>query len=136
MFASVRAMMSEGSVSSPSTSGFSPSDSSKKKRLPLPGSLSTPTVPPISSMRRLVMASPIPAPSTSARALIRVNGVKSIPRSPSVSPAPVSVTERTRRVSPRGVHVSVTVPPALLYFTPFESRFKSTCFKRVLSATT
>ena len=33
-FASVRAMMSDGSVSSPSTAGFSPIASSKKKRLP------------------------------------------------------------------------------------------------------
>ena len=59
----------EGRVGSfPSIAGFSPSAVSKKKRLPCPGTLSTPTEPPISSMRRFVIASPIPAPSTSPRA--------------------------------------------------------------------
>ncbi len=53
-----------------------------------------------------------------------------------VRPAPVSWIAMRIRPSSPALHSTITAPCSRLYFTAFESRFSSTCFRRVRSALT
>ncbi len=90
-------------------------------------SLETPSVPLMASASPRDSASPRPVPCTPvASAPNRSKGVKSSLSFSAGMPPPVSVTLRRSRLPSTASVVTITWPDARLYFTAFESRFRST----------
>src|SRR5450830_1747962 len=101
-----------------------------------PTSLSTPSVPPISSTSCLVTTRPMPVPSSvPASCPSRLNGWNNCCNCSALRPLPVSRTLR-RTLSPRGLQSTSTLPSARLYLIAFDSRLMTTCLTRVKSACT
>ena len=98
------------------------------KVLPLPGSLSTPTVPPCRSTSSATRASPMPEPSKLRERApeMRENRSNSCALSSGAMPMPVSATQRSAP-SPSGSGPTLTeIDPSKVSFSALESRFSTT----------
>ena len=109
-----------------------------RKVEPLPCSLSTEIVPPISSTRRFEMARPSPVPPNRrvVDASTWLNDVKSLSIRSGAIPIPVSRTESSSRYEPAplgSASTRTTTSPASVNLTAFESRFSSTWRRRASS---
>jgi hypothetical protein len=105
--------------------------SSTANVLPRASSLRTCRVPPIASTSDFDSANPNPVPSIALpSAPSRSNGVNSRASLSAAIPGPVSLTSIRSRLACGAAHTTVTVPPEWLYFTPFDSKFSSTCCSR------
>ncbi len=132
------------SCGSPSSSGIglgtsaAVTGSEMRKVEPLPCSLSTEIVPPISSTRRLEMARPSPVPPKRrvVDASTWLKEVKSRSIRSGGIPIPVSRTQSSSRYEPfpaASASTRTITSPASVNLTPFESRFSSTCRRRAPS---
>ena len=122
----------------PSADGSaSQAGSSIQNALPTPSVLCAPMRPPINSTSRLLTTRPMPVPSSVPSSWPRrLKGWNNCASLAGARPSPVSRTE-ARTVSPsQGTQSTVTVPPGRLYLMALDSRFTTTCFRRVRSART